>query len=262
VIVAVGAGLKPAPTVLPKRNMQRLFVSSKNACKDIINIIDTGQLHHLRDVLRAKPGKRLLVFDENGVEYQAMLEALSPGGAALKIIKRSAGRIRKLNLTVAVALPKKAKFDDIVDKLTQLGVARIIPMITERTIVMLDGAKAAARGLRWEKIARSAAEQSQRSDLPVIEAVKKLEEIIGECADYELKLIPALGEKHKTLKQALGAGKPKNMIIFIGPEGDFTPGEIALCQDAGFIPVTLGELVLRVETAAVAAASYIMLSSG
>ena len=243
--------------------MIRLFVSGKNIHKDTVNISDAGQVHHLKDVLRVKAGRPVVVFDELGSEYAGTVETVSAMGVIVKIAERrnDAESGRQLNLVVAVAIPKKAKFDDIVDKLTQLGVGRIIPMITERTIIKLDGAKASARVRRWQKIAQSAAEQSQRNDLPVIEPVKKIEEVVKNSASYDLKLIPALTQKNKTLKQVLAGGKPKKIIVLIGPEGDFTPGEIEFCAQAGFISVSLGKRVLRVDTAAVAAASYIMLGN-
>jgi len=242
--------------------MIRLLVSSKNIHKDMANISDAGQIHHLKDVLRVKAGKSVVIFDEKGLEYPGIIETILPQGVVVKITRQpeiTAGS-RQFRLAVAVAIPKKAKFDDIVDKLTQLGVDRIIPMITQRTIVKLDHARAPARVARWKKIAQSAAEQSQRNDLPVIDPVKKIEDVVAESAAYDLKLIPALGGKFKSIRQVLEGSRPKKIIVLIGPEGDFTPGEIELCLKAGFIPVSMGKRVLRVDTAAIAAASFIMLS--
>lgn len=243
--------------------MRKIFVLSKDIHKDLIKIADTEKIHHLKVVLRVKAGQALSVFDELGKEYLGLIEAVSARGITVKISKKmkNAPGKKKFNLTLAVAIPKKAKFDDIVDKLTQLGVARVIPMWTERTIVKLDPAAARARLERWKKIARSAAEQSRRNGLPDISPVKDIKEVVSVSADYDLKLIPALAEKCKNLKQVLSGAKPKNIIVLIGPEGDFSPGELVFCQEAGFIPVTLGRSVLRVDTAAVAAASYIVLDS-
>ena len=243
--------------------MIRLLISSKNIHKDIARIGDAGQIHHLKHVLRVKAGKSVVFFDEKGAEYLGIIETISLQGAVVRITKQPKipDSVRQLSLTLAVAIPKKAKFDDIVDKLTQLGTNRIIPMITQRTIIKLDDDRASARLARWNKIAQSAAEQSQRNGLPVIEPVKKIEEVINDSAPYDLKLMPALAGKFKTIKQVLGGATPKKIIVLVGPEGDFTPREIELCVKADFIPVSLGKQVLRVDTAAIAAASYIMLNS-
>jgi 16S rRNA (uracil1498-N3)-methyltransferase len=243
--------------------MRKIFVLSKDIDKDTIRITDAGKIHHLKVVLRARIGQALSVFDELGKEYSGLIEAISAQGITVKISKKKQALLGgpKFNLTLAVAIPKKAKFDDIVDKLTQLGVVRIIPMKTSRTVVRLEPRAAQARLERWMRIARSAAEQSRRNGLPDITPVKDIEEVAVQSQDYDLKLIPALAEKQRSLKQVLAGVGSGNIIVLIGPEGDFSPKELAFCKKAGFIPVTLGKSVLRVDTAAVAAASYIMLNS-
>ncbi|MCX5706225.1 MAG: RsmE family RNA methyltransferase, partial [Candidatus Omnitrophica bacterium] len=149
-------------------------------------------------------------------------------------------------ITLACAIPKKAKFDDIVDKLTQLGSARIIPLKTERVIVKLDNHKEALRLTRWRKIAQAASQQSKRSDIPVIEPPKDLEDLLTQSQDFDLKLIPTLEGRRKTLKEIFSKIQPRNILILIGPEGDFSAKEIAMALKSGFIPVTLGDLVLRI----------------
>lgn len=241
----------------------RLFVPSNNIEGDRITVSDPAKAHHLRDVLRIKTGEDVAVFDEKGREYIGQVVRVSPREIILKTITkhRVSGAGKKIYLAVAVAIPKKAKFSGIVDKLTQLGVDRIIPMVTERTIVRPDKRKAELLCGRWKKIAQGASEQSQRNDFPVIEPVKRMQEVIAESAQDSLKLIPAPAEKQQTLKKVLEKAGRRNILVVIGPEGDFSPRELKLAEDAGFIPVTLGKLVLRVDTAAVAAASYIMLNS-
>jgi 16S rRNA (uracil1498-N3)-methyltransferase len=153
--------------------------------------------------------------------------------------------------------------DDIVDKLTQLGVECIIPLETERGIVRLDKQKKIQRSQRWEKIALSAAKQSQGSRLVVIKPVSALKDVLLSVDDFDLKLMPTLEGERKSLKDVFSRGECigiKKIIVLIGPEGDFTPGEVALAKKAGFIPVSLGERVLRVDTAAIAVASFIKLN--
>ncbi|MBU1727106.1 MAG: RNA methyltransferase, partial [Candidatus Omnitrophica bacterium] len=176
----------------------------------------------------------------------------------LGVLRKKSRAPAKIRLTIACALPKKAKFDDIVDKLTQLGVDGIIPLNTKRVIVKIDKKKEVVRLERWRKIAMSAAKQSQRASVPVVGHLKSIEEVLKE-GDYDLKLIPHLSGKRRSLKEAIEKASPKNILILIGPEGDFTDEEVALAVKYGCVPVSLGELVLRVDTAAIAVASFVRL---
>jgi 16S rRNA (uracil1498-N3)-methyltransferase len=239
--------------------VHRLFVPVKYICVGEIRISDKEQLDHLKNVLRLKAGEKVDVFDDKGNEYNC--EVLDLGkDAVLKIktrnlLKKKAGTL----FTIACAIPKKSKMDDIIDKLTQLGVDRIIPLETQRVIVKLDKTKKDLRLERWKKIAQNAAEQSQRSTLPRIEPVSNIKDVLSSLKDFDLGLIPTLLGERKTLRDAFVGKRPKSVLAFIGPEGDFTDEEVDLAVKAGCIPVSLGETVLRVETAAVAVASFIKL---
>jgi 16S rRNA (uracil1498-N3)-methyltransferase len=122
--------------------------------------------------------------------------------------------------------------------------------------------KTESRLKRWRKIAQNAARQSQRSSIPLIEPVTRLEDVISGSHDYDLKLIPTLAGERRLIKDAIAEARPNNIIVLIGPEGDFTSEEIELAQSEGFIPVSLGDTVLRVATAAVAIASYLKFALG
>ncbi|MDD2680089.1 MAG: RsmE family RNA methyltransferase [Candidatus Omnitrophica bacterium] len=241
--------------------MNRFFCQASDITGDKIIIGDKEEAHHIKNVLKLKEGERVTVFDEQGNEYACII-----AGVGNKIYlgiknKTASGRKEeKIKLTVACAIPKKSGMDDIVDKLVQLGVYRIIPLKTERTVVKLDKQKAALRLIRWKKIALSASKQSQRNNLAIIEPVKAFDEVIALSSAFDLKLIPHLLGARQGLKEILNSSKPRNnILVLIGPEGDFSDREIDLAMDAGFIPVTLGDLVLRVDTAAIALASCIKL---
>jgi 16S rRNA (uracil1498-N3)-methyltransferase len=162
-------------------------------------------------------------------------------------------------LTVACAVPKKCKIDDSIDKVTQLGVYRIIPLATERVIVKFEKNKEDSRLVRWRRIALSASQQSQRNSLPIVDPLTDIKVLLSNVRDFDLKLIPTLGGKRKDLSEVIVENKVKNILVLIGPEGDFTENEVSLAISSGCIPISLGDLVLRVDTAAIAVASFIKL---
>lgn len=240
--------------------MHRFYSPSQNIFAHKIILSDQGQVHHIRDVLRLQPKDKVVIFDDNNHEYRAIIEKLSPQSVTLKIKEKDRPlAIKKIKISVACAIPKKSKMGDIIDKLTQLGADRIIPLETERVVIRLDGQKKLLKQKRWQKIALNASQQSQRSTIPIIDSIKDIREVLSEAKNFDLKLIPALIGKRKPLKEVFLNSRPRNILILIGPEGDFTPEEVKLAKKSGCIPVTLGSLVLRVETAAVATVSFIRL---
>ena len=242
--------------------MNRFFLERIEPKNKQIILSDYAQLHHLRDVLRIKPLELVGLFDNQGNAYTALVLEIGSHAIKLEVKEKKIFKDTGIKITVACAIPKKVKMDDIVDKLTQLGVECIIPLETERVIVRLDKQKKLERCQRWEKIALSAAKQSQRSSLAVIKPISTLQDVFMAAVDFDLKLIPTLEDKRKTLKEVFSKAykKIEKVIILIGPEGDFTPGEVALAKEAGFLPVSLGAGVLRVDTAAIAAVSFIKLN--
>jgi 16S rRNA (uracil1498-N3)-methyltransferase len=241
--------------------MHRFFIEKINVTDGYVILNDLAQLHHLKDVLRIRPGQRVAIFDHFGDEYLAEVVEIGTDAARLKIKEKRPPNDLNIEITVACAIPKKVKMDDIVDKLTQLGVACIIPLQTERVIVKLDKQKELQRFQRWEKIAISAVKQSQRSKLVLIKPISELKEVIAQSRGFDLKLIPTLETQRKTLKEIFNstALQFKKIIVLIGPEGDFTLQEIVLAKEAGFLPVSLGKQILRVDTAAIAVVSFIKL---
>lgn len=239
--------------------MRRVFSQSASIAAGRISIKDKKQIHHIRKVLRFKPGREIEVFDERGRLYRGLIEKASAEEVVVKVssVGKCAGGHKAVAITVACALPKKSKMEEIVDKLTQLGVARIIPLQTKRVVVRLDEHKKNLRLARWKKIALNTLEQCRGCALPVIEPPRGIKEVLSEAGNYDLKLIPALVGQRRALSAVLDCGCPSKIIVLIGPEGDFTEEEVGLAVRAGFIPVSLGERVLRVETAAVAVVSII-----
>jgi 16S rRNA (uracil1498-N3)-methyltransferase len=240
------------------KNMHRFLVDHIQGDNAILT--DAAQLHHIRDVLRLKTNNKVIIFDGAGHEFTGIITNINKKQVALKVTPLQKQRNSRAALTIACAIPKGSHMDDIIDGLTQLGVARIIPMRTAWVVVKLDEAGAAAKLKRWQKIALSAAQQCQRSDIPIIAPVTDIKKVIVDSRSFDLKLIPHLSGERQLIKDVLSKKGYKNIIVLIGPEGDFTPAEVERALHNGFIPVSLGETVLRVATAAIAVAAYIRLA--
>lgn len=241
--------------------MHRFYCPAKDISLQTITLSDPNQIHHIRDVLRLETGSEIIIFDDRKNEYLAVVEKIQQRNIACQVKAKIRPRslAKRLKISVACAIPKKAKMDDIVDKLTQLGADRIIPLETERVIVKIKGQKRNSRLERWKRIALSACRQSQRKELPMVESIKSMDELLESTSSYDLKLIFTLQGSRRLLKEVFQQGKFKNILVLIGPEGDFAPCELNSAVKKGCIPVCLGELVLRVDTACLAATSFIRL---
>jgi 16S rRNA (uracil1498-N3)-methyltransferase len=238
--------------------MHRFYLAQKITGKTT-SITDSEQVHHLKDVLRLKVGDKVTLFDSEGSEVGCRIMSLEKKQVNLEVNSRTEPETGKVTIAIGCAVPKGPKMDDIIDKLTQLGVDIIIPLLTERVIVKLEENKE-NRLERWRKIALSAAEQSQRNRLPSISPITTFKDLIQEAAKYDLKLIPNLEGARKSIRAVIPYPLPSSILVLIGPEGDFSPEEVLEAQQAGFIPVSFGNNILRVDTAAIAAAAYLRFS--
>jgi len=208
-----------------------------------------NEAHHLLHVLRLKLGDEIVIFDGRGTEFQAELTRCGNDSATARLVKQSESRESPLVLTLAVAVPKMDSMSRIVQKLTELGAHRIIPIVTERTTVTASGA---ARQLpRWRRIATEACKQSGRSMVPVIENPISFDELLEEDLPSARFLLTVGGSSFRKHEQ------PTSLVAAVGPEGGWTAEEIAAAVAKGFAPVGLGPRTLRTETAALAAAAVL-----
>lgn len=238
--------------------MHRFFLPHESISGDTITISSRGQLRHVKHVLRLRKGQKVCVFDDNSVEYEAVVDRIEEASVSLNITaKKSPSSRPGVCLTIACALAKQAKMDDIVDKLTQLGVQRIIPLNTERVIVRWDAAQRARHLRRWQSIAVSAAQQSQGNCIPRVDPVTDFDDLLAADGEYDLKMIPTLAEDLPHIGTTVHARKPSRILVAIGPEGDFSSAEVARAVRQDFLPVSLGSRVLRVDTAVVSVAAYL-----
>lgn len=224
--------------------MHRFFLSNLDALA-----LSGGEAHHCRDVLRLRIGDEIEVFDGQGNFVRCRIETVSKREVRLAALERGHAPPLPVRITLAAALVKR-NFDFIVQKATELGVAAIVPLITERTVARRE------RAARWHDVALEACKQCGNNWLPAISPVQPLAQFLGTSEAFELKLVAALSPQAKPLH--VWCDRPaRSVCVMIGPEGDFTPSEYAAIAAAGFAPLSLGSLVLRADTAALYALSIV-----
>lgn len=214
--------------------------------------IEGDAANHIARVLRLEPGHPLIVFDGRGSEYAAQIEAIRKGAVVIDVRERSdSDRESPLSLTLAQGVSRGERMDWVVQKATELGVTRIIPVLTERTVVKMDARQAERRLQHWRGIAIAACEQSGRTRVPDIAAPVTLQDFLGRNTGAQasrLLLSPTGTLRIKDLRPPAGGA-----LVLIGPEGGLSEPEQRAALYAGFLAVRLGPRVLRTETAAIAA---------
>lgn len=238
--------------------MSRFYIKPDNVRNDKI-YVDGEEARHILNVMRLKRGDGVIAFDGTGREYFGDIESISTNSLIVKIKKIEEHKTKKrYRMTLAQAIPKKAKMDYIIQKATELGIDSIIPMNTERTVVKLSKSDISARQNRWERIAKEAAKQCGRSEITKIEGYLDFEDVLENVKSYDLALMPSIMPVNRqSLKKCLSNFKGESILIFIGPEGGFDPAELDAAFEKGVIFVSLGENVLKSDTAAIAAIAMI-----
>jgi 16S rRNA (uracil1498-N3)-methyltransferase len=223
--------------------------------------LPTELAHQARDVLRLPPGGALRLLDGAGGEYPAEVLALDRRRVTVRLGARAEGAAEPAaRVVLCQGVLKAAKFEVVLQKCTELGVAAFVPLLCERAVAAADEAGAAKRR-RWARIAAEAMEQCGGTRLPEISPPRPLMHTLAGLPPGALALIPWEEERDTLLRAALDSAltsrqpAPTEVHLFIGPEGGFSAGEIALARRHGAIPVTLGPRILRAETAAIAAAA-------
>lgn len=224
--------------------MHRYFV--KNIQEDKV-ILGTEDSYHIKRVMRMKIGDKIEIVYQEKV-YLGQIEALDDQVQAKLIEELASSKQHIRPITLAQALVKEQKMDYILQKATELGVTEIIPFCAERSIVKADK-QDEKRKIRWEKIVKEASEQSKRTDLVKIHSILSLREL-SQLDNYDVKIICSVSEKEKNLKKLLSnIPNSATMLFVIGPEGGLSDQEEQTLMDSGFQRVSLGDTVLRTETA-------------
>lgn len=214
---------------------------------------------HMVKVLRLKPGDEITLFDSNSTEYQGKIREI--GKREIFIDIESSNKVNTespIEITLLQGLPKADKMDYIIEKATELGVTRIVPVITGRSQI-----RDRDRKKRWERIALEASKQCGRTKPTIIENTLEFEEAVKIYAKKELAIILHVESEvmaKSYIKKSLQA--PQNIVLFVGPEGGFTDNEVLLGNKMGFISLGLGPRVLRTETASISVLSVIQFHYG
>ena len=221
-------------------------------------ILKQSDIHHIKNVMRMNINDEIECIYKKKL-YICRLTDLSSN--KVEIIKElpDNNELDK-EITIAIGLVKEQKFDLIIQKLTELGVSKIIPLKMERSIIKLDEKKANKRIERWKEICKEASEQSKRNIIPEITNIKKIKELEQET--FDLKMFGSTINKENLVNNYLQTNKDYARIIFvIGPEGGISTKEEKELIKMNYIPVSLGNRILRVETAAIFIASILNYSS-
>jgi 16S rRNA (uracil1498-N3)-methyltransferase len=218
-----------------------------------------GTAAHLVKVLRARNGDDLVLFDGSGREFAGSIEGVRGSRVAAQVGQGlEVDRESPLAITLVQCVPRGDRMDFIVQKATEIGVARIVPVLSQRSVVHLDREQSDSKIAHWRAVAVSACEQCGRNRLPQLDAPQALIKYLGESQPRAVRLVlePELSGRNPSLSLVEAAE------IAIGPEGGFAADELEAFRVAKFSPVTLGPRILRTETAAIAAVAWLQASFG
>jgi 16S rRNA (uracil1498-N3)-methyltransferase len=232
--------------------------------------IEGDDAHHLQRVMRAEIGDQVIC--SNGVDREALVRIteLGKGCVTAEVVEELPMNAEAaVEVWVAQSLPKGDKMETVIQKGTEIGAARFLPFLSERTVVQYDAKKEAKRTERWQKIAKEAAEQAHRNRVPQVTSVLTWKQLLGQAKEADAAWICYEKEAGQQLKPAIqeaaAAGKlgqGKRVLIAVGPEGGFTEQEIKQAEEAGFRSVSLGARILRTETAAMVGLTCLFYETG
>lgn len=237
--------------------MHRFYVAAEDWHPEAL-VLTGSEAHHCRNVLRLKEADKVVLF--NGCGHEVTAEIVSSGATEIHLRKLHDALMPPLRcrITLGQAIPKGKNMDLIVQKAVEIGAAEIAPILSDRTVVRLDEESAASKQAKWQTVAIEAAKQCGQNWLPQVHAPQTLSHFFQEHRGFDLQLIGSLQSDATRLKKILAqfaaeheGARPTNVLMLVGPEGDFTPAELSLARGQGCRPITLGPIVLRVETAAI-----------
>lgn len=203
---------------------------------------------------QARPGEIFTAVDPEQGCWRVRVTGLGEAPRGFAFAKLARPVESRLAIDVYQALPERERFELVLQKLTELGASRIVPVETARSITLAQRDAGQAKSHRWPEVVLRAARQCRRAALPELFGVVGLERALALADAAELRLMLYEGEEHWTLTEALGRLRPRRVALLVGPEGGFADDEVAVARVAGFVPISLGPRILRTETAAIAGA--------
>lgn len=238
--------------------MFRHFTNDDNIIDNSVSI-EGNDLNHLKNTLRCKIGDEIAIIN-SGEEYSAKISKIDDNCILCDVIdKKGINNEPNINITIFQSLPKKTKMEIIIKQNVEIGAIEIVPIITDRTIVKISDKKKEIKKVeRWQKIAKESAMQSRRNIIPKIEKIISFSETIEKIKNenYEI-IVPYENETESSLKNIMSKSK-KYYAIIIGPEGGFEESEIKKLKDIGAKTISLGNRILRTETAGVVTAAVVL----
>lgn len=236
--------------------MHRFYLSPADWNPEPLRLTGS-EAHHARNVLRMETGDKAVVFDGRGREVTAELVSSDTREVSLRKLHEATTPPLRCRITLGQAIPKGKNMDLIVQKAVEIGAAEIAPIMSDRTIVRLTEDDAVQKQAKWQTVAIEAAKQCGQNWVPEVQRPRALGEFLAAQPRYDLQLIGSLQTDAVHLKRILAehqaehGDRPASVLMLIGPEGDFTPAELNLARTHGCRPITLGPIILRVETAAI-----------
>lgn len=236
--------------------MHRFYLAPESWNPDALSLTGS-EAHHCRNVLRLEPGAKIVLFGGLGRECTAEIISTEPAQIRLRKLHEAQTPPLRCRITLGQAIPKGKNMDLIVQKAVEIGAAEIVPILSDRTVVRLDEESAASKQAKWQTVSIEAAKQCGQNWLPRVQTPQTLAQFFQERRRFDLELIGSLQSDAVHLKKILAeysaehGDRPASVLMLVGPEGDFTPAELSLARSHGCRPITLGPIVLRVETASI-----------
>jgi 16S rRNA (uracil1498-N3)-methyltransferase len=239
--------------------MRHFFIDPIAATKPLVTI-EGSQAHHIKNVLRLQSGDRLKLLDGTNYEYEAVISSLSADKVEVEILRKvKAGDSAGARIIVAQAFLKEKKMDDLVRRLSELGIAGWIPFFSQRSIARPAKDRLAGRIQRWKRIAAEALKQCRRTTMLEISDPFSFENLLELSKPCDLKIV--FWENEEIPLERVVAPRtpnsPQSIMLMLGPEGGFTGQEIETARQSGFVTAGLGPRILRAETATLAASTLV-----
>ena len=242
--------------------MHRFYLPPES-CRDHPLRLAGREAHHALHVLRLKRGERVTVLDGAGHEFLCDVENAAKDSLSLAVKETNFTPAPPCPITLLVAIPKGKLIEGIIQKAVELGAHLIVPLLTERVVTQLDDDGAESKREKWQQVAIEAIKQCGATWLPKVEAPQTISEFLARGETIELPLVGSLQTERRHPREWLQEFQqrhgrlPQGAGVWIGPEGDFTLDELKAIEAAGALPITLGRLTLRVETAAIYCLSFL-----